>query len=150
MLAGGIWDDRVVRTYDLDSANARIAEIRPLLVALRADRALVAEEQTALAGLEGRPDDPAVLVERDHREAAIRAALERMEGTVRSLTEWSVALRDIERGLIDLPALVNGVPVWLCWRLGEGAIGWWHAADEGFAGRKPIAELPMDPGGRLS
>jgi len=49
MLAGGIWDDRAVRTYDLDTANARIAEIRPLLVALRADRALVAEEKAALA-----------------------------------------------------------------------------------------------------
>jgi len=139
-----------VRTYDLDTANARIAEIRPLLVALRADRALVAEEKAALAALEGRPDDLAAVGERDRREAAIRDAVERMERAVRSLTEWSVALRDIESGLIDLPALVNGIPVWLCWRLGEGTIGWWHAADEGFAGRKPIAELPMGSGGRLS
>ena len=48
----------------------------------------------------------------------------------------------ISTGLLDFPALVSGRQVWLCWRLGETGIGYWHAHDEGFAGRRPLANLP--------
>ena len=54
----------------------------------------------------------------------------------------ALGLRDISSGLIDFPALANGRPVWLCWRLGEGQIAWWHATDEGFSARKPLEDLP--------
>ena len=47
----------------------------------------------------------------------------------------------IETGLIDFPALVTGRQVWLCWRLGEGDVDWWHELDEGFGGRRPLSEL---------
>ena len=57
---------------------------------------------------------------------------------VARLVEWDVTLRDISAGLIDFPALANGRPVWLCWRLGEGDIAWWHNTDEGFSARKPL------------
>ena len=57
--------------------------------------------------------------------------------TARDLTE----LRDIETGLVDFPALVQGRQVWLCWRLGEEAVAWWHELDAGVAGRRPLEEL---------
>lgn len=134
-----------MRTYDLDAANERLATIRPLLVALRDDRAIVAAAQAAIERLAEGPQGPGTIGVRDQHEAAIRDAVGRMQGAVAQLVAWDVTLRDIERGLIDFPALANGTPVWLCWQLGEGPIAWWHAADEGFAGRRPLAELP---GGR--
>ena len=39
------------------------------------------------------------------------------------------------------PLLVSGRQVWLCWRLGEESVGWWHGLDTGFDGRRPLAEL---------
>lgn len=140
-----------MRYYDLAAANARLAVVRPLLVALRQDRDTVATEQKAILRLEGTGDTGAgVVAELDQREAAVRDAVRRMHTVVSQFVEWDVTLRDITAGLIDFPALANGRPVFLCWRLGEGAIAWWHATDEGFSGRKPLDQLPGGVAGPLS
>jgi hypothetical protein len=47
-------------------------------------------------------------------------------------------VKDLDTGLVDFPTMYRGVEVCLCWKLGEGAIGYWHGVDEGFRGRKPI------------
>jgi hypothetical protein len=47
-------------------------------------------------------------------------------------------VKDPRIALLDFPALREGEPVLLCWRLGEDEIGWWHGLDEGYAGRKPL------------
>lgn len=50
-----------------------------------------------------------------------------------------IVLRDIDRGLIDFPALRDGVEVYLCWLVDEeDAIRFWHDPDAGFAGRRPL------------
>lgn len=141
-----------MRYYDLDSANARLTVVKPMLLALRQDRDQVAREQLALQALEGsaQAQEPGVIAERDQREAAVRDAVGRMHQVVSRLVEWDVTLRDINTGLIDLPALAAGRPVWLCWRLGEEDIAWWHGADEGFDSRRPLSELPMQGSGTVS
>ena len=52
-----------------------------------------------------------------------------------------ITLREIETGLIDFPALASGRQIWLCWRLGEDDVEWWHELDDGFAGRRALADL---------
>jgi len=64
-----------------------------------------------------------------------------MEQAVRQIDAWGVTLRDIGTGLVDLPALANGRPIWLCWKLGEDDLAYWHELDAGVAGRKPLIEL---------
>ena len=73
--------------------------------------------------------------------ARIQAVIDQMQAAVERLDGWDITLRDIESGLIDFPALVNGRQVWLCWRLGEGTIAWWHELTTGVAGRRPLVEL---------
>ncbi len=51
-------------------------------------------------------------------------------------------LRDLNTGLVDFLAKAGRAEIYLCWRLGETSIGFWHGLGEGFAGRKPIASLP--------
>lgn len=46
--------------------------------------------------------------------------------------------KDLDTGLIDFPAVIDGQPVLLCWKLGEEGIRFFHAYEEGFAGRKPL------------
>jgi len=49
-----------------------------------------------------------------------------------------IVLRDIDRGLIDFPALRDGEEVYLCWLIDdEDSIGFWHAPEAGFSGRRP-------------
>ena len=67
---------------------------------------------------------------------------------VAELQNGDIILRDPDQGIIDFHALgADGVVYYLCWRLGEEDLGWWHLPEEGFAGRKPLPRDPGDPGG---
>jgi len=56
----------------------------------------------------------------------------------RELAGLGIALKDRRMGLIDFPGEVDGRRVWLCWRLGEPAVRYFHELDAGFGGRKPL------------
>jgi hypothetical protein len=45
-------------------------------------------------------------------------------------------------GLVDFPSLLRGEEIYLCWKLGEERIAYWHGIEEGFAGRKPLDDSP--------
>jgi hypothetical protein len=62
---------------------------------------------------------------------AIRETLAKIEQT-------GCVVKDLDIGLVDFPSVVNDEQVYLCWKLGEERIGYWHRMDEGFAGRKPL------------
>jgi len=49
-----------------------------------------------------------------------------------------IVLRDLDRGLVDFPALREDREVYLCWVDGEPEIGFWHDLDAGYAGRQPL------------
>ncbi len=63
---------------------------------------------------------------------------ERMEEYVQELTQLGVELKDYFTGLVDFPSLMNGRPVYLCWRLGEPEVAHWHELEAGFAGRQKL------------
>jgi hypothetical protein len=54
------------------------------------------------------------------------------------INSWGCELKGVDEGLIDFPSEREGRVVYLCWRLGEDAIRWWHEIDSGFAGRQPL------------
>jgi hypothetical protein len=65
-------------------------------------------------------------------------ALDSLRRDVVAVAERGVILRDPETGLVDFPASHEGKEILLCWRLGEGEIGFWHDPGSGFAGRRPL------------
>jgi hypothetical protein len=73
--------------------------------------------------------------------AKLQTALERIEAT-------GCVVKDLQAGLLDFPALLNNQEVYLCWRLGEDRIRFYHGIHEGFSGRKPLD--PRDTGGSSS
>jgi hypothetical protein len=74
-------------------------------------------------------------LEREGLASAVRDTVTRIE-------ETGCVVKDLDQGLLDFPSIVNEEQVYLCWKLGEEGIGYWHRSDEGFAGRKPL--LPPD------
>lgn len=66
----------------------------------------------------------------------------RLGEVMEGLERIGCVVRDLELGLVDFPTLAGGTEVFLCWRIGEDAIGYWHATTEGYAGRKPLHLLP--------
>ncbi len=54
------------------------------------------------------------------------------------LQDSGCLVKDLDAGLLDFPTLYQDREVYLCWRLGEHRIEFWHEVDEGFQGRHPI------------
>ena len=137
--------------YDLDRANARIPELRDILELLRDQRTelirlrdLVLERQSAVeAGAESglgssRSSDDDEPDELRLIRLRMQGLIDQMQAGVARIDALGTTLRDIESGLIDFPALASGRQIWLCWRLGEEEVAFWHSLEDGFAGRKPL------------
>jgi hypothetical protein len=131
----------VTRFYSIDQADARLRDLAPLLDKLRADRTEVATARDELERFRTTNGNAEHAEELKAREERIRGIVYRMERYVSQLVAWDITLRDIETGLVDFPALVNGRQVCLCWRLGEERVGYWHELDAGFANRRPLIDL---------
>jgi hypothetical protein len=61
---------------------------------------------------------------------------------VNKIQETGCVVKDLDTGLIDFPSLLDGQEVYLCWKVGEDRIEYWHGLHEGFAGRKPLDNHP--------
>lgn len=132
----------MARRFTLDQAERLLEEVRPLLedaLNLKAEYAAAEEE------LQGMAHRVMVLggskVDRG-RHLALRArrdgAAARLRETIEAVQSTGCLIKDLDLGLLDFPALYRGEEVYLCWRLGEPAIEYWHGVQEGFRGRKPI------------
>ncbi len=68
--------------------------------------------------------------------------MEQLVEIVRVLKDKGVLVKGIDEGLVDFPHIrSNGEEVYLCWKLGEDDIIWWHDLSSGAAGRRSIDEL---------
>jgi hypothetical protein len=68
--------------------------------------------------------------------------MERLIEIVSQLDSKGIQMKDLDQGLIDFPHIrSNGEEVYLCWKIGENNIEFWHTISDGFAGRKPISKL---------
>ncbi len=138
------------RLFTLTEAERTRQELEPILIEAMDGRRKMAELDDNLSQLANRIMQMGGLIvpyektarlrfERDHLAGAVKAALERIEAT-------GCVVKDLEAGLLDFPALIGNEQVYLCWRLGEDRIRFWHRQDEGFAGRKPLDPRDTGPG----
>jgi hypothetical protein len=143
----------MARFYGIPEANGLLPDVERILIALRDQREELIGLRDRALELGGGEEDGEVSDPRAMKLVRLRmqGLIDQMQAGVARLVELDITLRDIPSGLIDFPALLDGRPIWLCWRLGEGTVGHWHAHDEGFATRRPIDELPASPtSGRLA
>jgi len=71
-------------------------------------------------------------------EEELEKEIVKLQEFIDELEKLGIELKDISRGLIDFPSLMDGREVYLCWLLGEDEIGHWHEIDAGFAGRQSL------------
>src|SRR5881296_3581252 len=62
------------------------------------------------------------------------------------ILETGCLIKDLDVGLLDFPAVIDNQDVYLCWKVGEDRIRFYHRQDEGFAGRKPLDQRDSGPG----
>jgi hypothetical protein len=122
------------RHYSLEEASALLPRVAELLAKMRAARERLGDEEAraalADAGGSNGGGQPGKLVSEGFLE---------LRESMLELRERGIVLRDLDRGLVDFPALRDGREVFLCWQEGEAEIGFWHEPDAGFGGRRPLA-----------
>ena len=132
------------RTFTPEEANEALVRVRPLVERMVAARRTLFDAQRRQAELVARvasngggltpPDVSAVAAEAQQASAELVAVVEELQGL-------GVQVKDLDRGLVDFPCVHRGREVLLCWELGEDEVAFWHGADEGYPGRRP---LPLD------
>ena len=121
------------RHFSVEEANQLLPQIDPALRKLQEarDRLTDAEAHEALS--DAAPGNGGGGPGREVGEAFLE-----VRSLLGGLLELGIVVRDVDRGLIDFPALRDGREVYLCWQLDEEAIGFWHELESGFAGRHPL------------
>jgi hypothetical protein len=137
------------RYFTLEEANSLLPRLRSLLERLRQDAATLEGLQRALqeggqslgrasrAGTNGHGHNGAG----PRFYAMLQAAddaLKAMQAALREIEDLGCVVKDVSTGLVDFRAMRDGRAVYLCWRLGEDVIRYWHELDAGFAGRRPL------------
>ena len=121
------------RHFTPEEANALLRSLAPLLLELReAKEALTDAEAHELLGAAAGSNGGGAPGKQ------VGEAFLHVRGLLTTLEEAGVVLRDIDRGLVDFPALLDGREVYLCWQLGEESVSFWHDLDSGFRNREPL------------
>ena len=119
------------RLFTAAEADAELEELRVRLPRLREARQRVIDTSERITA--------AVEVDGGGIEGSdwFRAQ-ESLKSELLWLAEEGILLRDPDTGLVDFPAEREGERVFLCWRLGEDRVAWFHGTEAGFSGRRPL------------
>ena len=121
------------RHYSLEQANAALGWVGERLERLRSAHSKLTDEEARAALEEAAPQngggEPGTTVSRGFLG---------LQATLRELQEMEIVLRDLDRGLVDFPAVREGEEIYLCWEEGEDEVGFWHELDAGHARRQPL------------
>jgi hypothetical protein len=121
------------RHFTAGEANAMLPTLEPLLERLRAAKSELTDEELHDALGEAAPanggGDPG---------RKVGVAFLEVRRLLLALADAGVVVKDIDRGLVDFPALRDGREVFLCWQLGEDEVAHWHELETGYGGRRPL------------
>ncbi len=119
------------RIYSVEEARGLLPDLRERLTRIReARRVLLEASERMAAGTTGNGGGK--------WSSEFYSAVETLREEIEHLAADGIILRDGDSGLVDLPSLRDGRPIFLCWRSDEQRLGFWHEVDSGFSSRKPL------------
>ena len=121
------------RHYTVDQANAALEWVADRIERVRTAREGLTDEEAREALSDAAPGNGGGPPGRVISEAFLQ-----LRAAVNELEEMEIVLRDVDRGLIDFPAIIDGREVYLCWEEGEDEVAYWHDMDAGFGGRQSL------------
>jgi len=135
------------RHFTLEEANELVPRVHAVMHRLLQLQSHLRVTSRALlqAGVRVAPDEPGREVGPNDdpklrlRVQQARGILEAVRETMAEIEVLGAQVKDVERGLVDFPTLLDGTrEVLLCWRIGEPTITHWHEVEAGFDGRKSV------------
>jgi hypothetical protein len=138
------------RIFTLTEAEQTRRELEPVLIEAIDSRKKLNVLETELSAVSTRIMMMGGIVVPYEKLAAVRVEHQRLAETMKSALERILStgcvIKDLDVGLLDFPAVINNEEVFLCWKLGEDRIRFYHRQDEGFSGRKPLDPRDLGPG----
>ena len=130
------------RFFTLLQAEELLPEVERLVRSLKDQKRSYEQAETELTNVSHRiallggmiPPQNRILQLRARKDTSARA----VKATVESIQQLGCQLKDVEMGLVDFPTLYCDQEVYLCWKIGESGIGFWHHVEDGYRGRRPI------------
>ena len=124
-------------TYTVDQARELLPVIRGTILQLAVERRRAEDAHGALhhrlrGDGNGRPEKQARL------EATTVELRTRVRDLLDHLESLGVVVRDLDVGLVDIPTMRDGERAWLCWRLSDPDLGFWHSTRDGFSTRRAL------------
>jgi hypothetical protein len=132
---------RKKKYYTVDEANKTLPLVKVIVADIVRQWKVVKDLEDRLSALtveHRRPSSDPYTEELAHFQSELEAEQAELESFVDELTRLGVDLKSHD-GLCDFNSLMDGREVFLCWRLGEPEVLFWHERDAGFAGRQPLA-----------
>jgi hypothetical protein len=126
--------------FTVEEARQLVPTLRPMLIEMREDKAKLHAEMTELSKL-----TPAMRAN-GHAPAARghESEILRLAGALRDkliqVNDLGIEVKDVDSGLVDFPSLREGREVYLCWRVDEETVSYWHEIEAGFIGRQRLDE----------
>jgi hypothetical protein len=122
------------KLFSIDEANALIPQLKILLARVQAERQRLLEMRPEIEkAQEGSSRDWG-----SPRGAEYIEILDAFQQAAKDIDELGIQVKDFDSGLCDFPHKRDGRVVYLCWKLDEERIAWWHDVEAGFAGRQPL------------
>jgi len=140
------------RLFTLEQANAALPLVRAIATDLAHLSREVIERRERLAHLRGGRELKSYgpySEEMAHVEAELERDSQRLQEYVEELRELGVEPKNGPEGLVDFPCEMDGRLVWLCWKLGEPEVLYWHELEAGFSGRQPLVAGSVADGGSM-
>ncbi len=124
-----------MRYFTLAEAEALLPELEKIYAAVAELAARAEAKAERIRALEGpRGDATQLAIERSQFQFLANSVHERLQEVV----DLGAVPKGLAPALVDFPSRLGGREVYLCWKLGEERIGFYHGIEEGFAGRKPL------------
>lgn len=136
------------RYFTVEEANRMIPRLEQVFGRMLQLHAQIREIHTRLAGTGFSPGSdefdiapagapPQVLSDL----TSLRTLVDALKQDVLSLSESGCVVKGVDTGLVDWYARLRDRDVFLCWKLGEKSLGYWHEIEDGYAGRRPLSEF---------
>jgi hypothetical protein len=135
-------EEQEPKLFSLPEAERARRQVEPLLIDAMEGRKQMSDLEESLSAISNRIQIMGGVTIDYDVAARMRADLNRVVAKVKDAIDRIQAtgciVKDLDTGLVDFPSVIRNEEVYLCWRLGEDRIRFYHRQNEGFAGRKPI------------
>lgn len=130
------------KIFTLDQANALLPRVERLLRELQEKKQAAVSRYRQMDTMRRQEVSP--LPRKGNSYASVAAEFAGLEREMKALLDeisgLGAVVKDLDGGLVDFPGVIDRQPIYLCWKLGEPDIGFYHPADGGYATRQPVVK----------